>query len=294
MLRHLWILDIIGGRLTVKNAFGAPGDTLLAANCCRTLKGTYPRLRINLETEWSELVSTDPCLETINAKEGYFTLRFWYLETATGSRGEANILQETLQKVGIRNYAYQSKVYLGEGELDEARALLGRGGRLRVAFSTRTKEEVKNWPRERWSVLLARFASEVELVQLGDASEPVFENVTRFAGALSMRQSMAVLANCDLFLGGVSFLMHAANGVNVPGVIIYGGRESPKNSGYAVNDNLYVPMPCGPCWLHDSRGDVCPHNIACMEKVLVDEVEGVLRSRLKDCRGEAAAVPNFS
>ncbi len=280
MTRHLWLLNVVRGRLTVENAFGAPGDTLLSAMLCQILKTTFPRIRVNLVTAHSELVFIDPYIETINAPESYFHLRFWYLETATAKRGDVNILQETLQKIGIQEYDYQSKVFLSAPELEQARCTLGTSERIRIAFSTRTKEKVKNWPFIQWKALLSRMASEVELIQLGDSSEPEFLNVTRFAGHLSMRQSMAIVANCDLFVGGVSFLMHAANGVNVSAVIIYGGRESPANSGYRNNHNIYVPIACGPCWLHDSQGDVCPYDVACMNEISVDEVETAIRKQL--------------
>ena len=93
------------------------------------------------------------------------------------------------------------------------------------------------------------------------------EGVQRLAGRLSLRESMAVLSHARLHVGGVSFLMHAANGLDVPAVIIYGGRETPANSGYAENENLYTAVECSPCWLHSSLGERCMHGMRCMQAI---------------------------
>jgi ADP-heptose:LPS heptosyltransferase len=281
MLRHLGLLGVFRGWLTVENAFGAPGDTLMAATVCRIIKERFPRLRINLITDWPDLVAHDPNLNAANAPVTYFTLRFWYLETIERREPETNLLHETLSKVLIRDYEYRASFVLTRQEQEAADQLLSSGGeRPRLAFSTITKEKVKNWPEKNWRCLIESLQGLFDLIQIGDDREPHFEGVQRMAGKLSMRESIAVVSRCDLFVGGVSLLMHAANGLNVPSVIIYGGRETPQNSGYAENINLFVPMPCGPCWLHDSRGDVCPYAIACMDEISVDQVLASIREIL--------------
>jgi ADP-heptose:LPS heptosyltransferase len=288
MLRHLGLLSAVGGRLTVLDSFGAPGDTLLAATVCRILKERFPRLRINLITRWPDLVRHDPCMATLNEQEDYFTLRFWYLETVARKETKTNILLETLRKVRISEYSYRASVYLTQEEKQwAALRLSGTGGggdgdrRPGLAFCTQSKERVKNWPERHWRELVDRLADDYSLVHVGDEREPHFRGVQRFAGMISMRESMSVLSHCQAFLGPDSFLMHVANGLDIPSVIIFGGARPAACLGYASNTNLYVPMACGPCWLHDSRGDVCPHGVACMDKVSVDEVEVAVRAMMQ-------------
>jgi ADP-heptose:LPS heptosyltransferase len=287
MLRHLGMLSAVGGRLTVIDSFGAPGDTLLAATICRTLKERFPGLKINLRTSWPDLVRHDPCMATLNEPEDYFTLRFWYLETVARKETRTNILLETLRKVRISEYSYRASVYLTQEEKRWAAEMLGCSGtrgdgdrRPILAFCTHSKERVKNWPEERWRELLSRLAGDYCLVHLGDDREPQFQGVQRFAGKVSMRESMSVLSHCQGFIGPDSFLMHAANGLDVPSVIIFGGARPAACLGYTSNTNLFVPMACGPCWLHDSRGDVCPHGVACMDKVSVDDTEVAVRTMM--------------
>jgi hypothetical protein len=74
-------------------------------------------------------------------------------------------------------------------------------------------------------------------------------------------------------------------------VIIYGGRETPANSGYADNENLYVKLPCSPCWLHNSRGDVCPHDMKCMREISPEQVFASLKKVLQRRNVTARATP---
>ena len=59
----------------------------------------------------------------------------------------------------------------------------------------------------------------------------------------------------------------AANGLNVPSVIIFGGSHTPANSGYTENINLYTELPCSGCWLSGHPGSECPHDLACMTAI---------------------------
>jgi ADP-heptose:LPS heptosyltransferase len=251
----------------------------MAASVCRIIKRNHPGLRINLITKWPDLPQGDPALDLINGPEGVFTLRFWYLETVVRKERYQNVLSETLAKLGITNYEYDAKVYLTVDEKSDAKKRLTAAttsGRPLLAICSRSKERVKDWPLAYWEILISRVRARFELIHLGDDREPAFEGVQRFAGTLSMRDSMAVLSHCDAFVGPDSFLMHAAKGVDVPSVIIFGGARPSACLGYEGNINLYVPMPCGPCWLHDSRGDVCPDEIACMDRIRVEDVEAAI------------------
>jgi ADP-heptose:LPS heptosyltransferase len=113
-------------------------------------------------------------------------------------------------------------------------------------------------------------------VHLGDAREPVIDGVHRLAGRLRLRESLSVLAHARVHVGGDSFLMHAANGLDVPSVIVFGGSRTPANVGYAANINLFAPMPCGPCWIHRVNGERCGQALACMAVITPAAVVGAV------------------
>lgn len=278
LLRNLWLLDLLRARLTVFDAFGAPGDTLLAAIVCRNVKQSYPNLRLNLLTPNPELVRLDPCLDEINGRESYACIWSWYLDHVVQKNLRCNILEPVFKRLCFRGWEYRARVYLDDAELKAGASLIGKTALPVLAFNTLSKEPVKNWPLESWLALVEKLRGRFELVHVGDAREPEIPGVKRFAGRLDPRQSMALLAAARLHAGPDSFLMHAANGLGVPSVIIFGGSRTPDSLGYPDNINLFVEMPCGPCWIHENRGEHCAHGIECLKKISVDEVhQAILR-----------------
>lgn len=279
LLPHLEALNSMRGWLTLWDSFGTPGDTLLTGTLARIIRENHPRIKINCVTPHPELLKHDPNIDRLNSAPGVIILRFWYVDIINRKDGSTNVLSPTLQSVGISEYEYKTRVFLTSNEIEWARKQIEilRLERPLITINVQSREKVKVWPVERWEMLVEHLTKQHDVLHLGVSNEPEFNGVTRFAGRLTLRESMAILSQAQLHIGGVSFLMHAANGLDVPSVIIYGGRETPQNSGYAENANLFVPMPCGPCWLHDSRGDICPHEISCMGKISVHEVESAAR-----------------
>lgn len=276
MLRRLSLLNAVGGRLSVVCQFTTPGDTLLAGTVGHILKERWPRLKLNVVVHQPELLQADPTFAEVNGPLGPWRLTFHYLSILAEKRADVNVLQPVMDRVGIGRYDYRTRVYLTDMERDAARASLASLRRPIVSINVISREPTKTWSIDGWRELVARLGETYDVVQLGDASEPVFPGVTSFAGRLTLRESMAVLAHARVHIGPVSFLMHAANGLDVPSVIIYGGRETPANSGYPENKNLFVPMPCGPCWLHEQKGERCPHAMACMTQITIDQVSAAV------------------
>ena len=275
LLRHLhWLRP--GTWVTVRDEFGAPGDTLLTAIVCRHIAQRFPRLRINCITPNSALLIHDPHIHRLNGPETFVSLRHWYLGLLHHKNGEINVLSESMQLLGFANFDYRAEVYLTDAERDDARARLGENSKALLTLNTRSKEPVKTWPAERWRQLAALLARDFDLVQLGDATELQLDGVRSFGGKLSMRESMAVLSHARLHVGPDSFLMHAANGLRVPSVILFGGSRTARNLGYTGNVNLYIPMPCGPCYIHAALGETCAHQVECMDRITVEQVHAAV------------------
>jgi ADP-heptose:LPS heptosyltransferase len=252
--------------------FGAPGDTILTTVVCRNLKARYPHIRINCITPNPELIQYNPCIAYLNRAESFFYLPVWYLDILESKEPDRNVLRNLFDKLGIKEFLYKSKVYLTEKEVDVARDKLKDLKRPLIAINVMSRELVKTWILENWEKLLKLLKDIGTIIQLGDEREPYFDNVIRFAGRVSQRESIAILSFARIFIGGPSFLMHAANGANIPSIIIYGGRETPINTGYSDNVNLYVKVDCGPCWIHTSRGQQCHNDMKCMRMITPEMV----------------------
>jgi hypothetical protein len=126
----------------------------------------------------------------------------------------------------------------------------------------------KEWYPERFQMVVNSLRDEYPFVQLGSIGDPPLKHVRDLRGATTIRESASILSNARLYIGCVGFLMHVARAVDCPGVIIFGGREAPWQSGYACNANLYTPVPCAPCW----RWNTCVFDRKCMKEITADDV----------------------
>ena len=266
-------LNLFGLRLTVQNVFPGIGDVLLLTSLVESIKKQYPNIRINVVTKHFDLLENNKNISTINLGDSFFTFRHWYLEIRQSKNPEKHVLTESLEKLGLSPKIQKPKFFITEKErIKRDNLLLEFKGKTLIAINTICKEPTKDWVVSYWHELIDRLADEYFIVQLGNQNELQLDKVVRFAGELDLRESIAVLEKCKLFIGGVSFLMHAAAAVGVKSVIIYGGRETPQNSGYDNNINLYQKVDCGPCWIHEEDGEVCQNNLECLARIKVDTV----------------------
>lgn len=125
----------------------------------------------------------------------------------------------------------------------------------------------KDWFVDRFEEVVSRLNRTYTVVQIGLLGDPLLKGVIDLRGK-AIRETGAILYNSKLFIGQVGFLMHLARSVDCPSVIVYGGRESPRQTGYKVNINLYSETSCSPCWY----SNYCPNKKICMEMVQVDDV----------------------
>ena len=139
----------------------------------------------------------------------------------------------------------------------------------------------KRWPAERFSRVSERFIDEYNgdvIVFGGPDDKSVIEKVKanikkkriHFADNQTIRQTAALIKECDLFLTNDSGLMHVAAACKVPIVAIFGPTLPYKNYPWKI-PHLIVRenLPCSPCYNH--RRIKCKHydclNLLSEEKV---------------------------
>ena len=265
--------EILRLRLTLLNAFPGIGDVLFLSSLVESIKIKYPKIKINVLTEHCDLLKNNDSIYSINQKTTFFTFRHWYLEIRQNKNPKKHILTESLEKLGLSSQIQNPSYFVTVEERKNAVQILRTyNDKPLLAINTVTKEPTKNWLPQHWNKLIVKLAENFTLIQLGDENEIILDNTVRLAGQLNLRESISVLEKCSLFIGGVSFLMHAAASVGVKSVIIYGGRETPSNSGYSQNINLFERMECGPCWIHEEDGEFCSNELDCMKNIKPDLV----------------------
>jgi hypothetical protein len=126
----------------------------------------------------------------------------------------------------------------------------------------------RDWSHDKFQMLVNQLAKEIPVVQIGIGLEPPLNNTLDLRGKLRLKEAALVLENAHFYIGQVNGLMHLARAVNTPSIVIYGGRETPEQSGYSCNVNIYSKIECSPCWIRLH----CPHGMRCMNEIMPSDV----------------------
>ena len=98
------------------------------------------------------------------------------------------------------------------------------------------------------------------------------------AGRTDLRQALALIARCRLFLSNDSGLMHVAGALGIPTIALF-GSTNPAATSPAGEKSVVIhhPVECGPC-----LKPVCPADFRCMESIGVEEVYAAARKIMED------------
>lgn len=87
----------------------------------------------------------------------------------------------------------------------------------------------------------------------------------------TFRYALAMLGLAAIYIGPEGGMHHGAAAVGTPAVVIFGGFNTPRSTGYAWHDNIAVGEPCGTI-------AACMHCEDAMASISVDRVlEGAMR-----------------
>ena len=148
------------------------------------------------------------------------------------------------------------------------------GFSLGAAYGT-----AKRWLPERFAEVAARLADErgAQCVFIGSPSEAsVADEVSKLlhgrcinlAGKTSIRELMAIIARCNLFVTNDSGPMHIAAAFDRPIVAIFGSTDYHRTFPLATHVEIVTrDADCAPCRYRD-----CPTDHRCMTMVTVDDV----------------------
>ncbi len=156
-----------------------------------------------------------------------------------------------------------------------------------AAFGT-----AKRWFPERFAELIKRLheSCNASFVTFGGEKEASLGNTIsdmtggcciNLCGKTSLREAIALINVCRLFITNDSGLMHVAAALDIPQVAIIGPTDhintGPVN---ALSHIVRVPTSCSPCLKPE-----CPEDQRCMKKISVDMVFSVASSILeKGCK----------
>lgn len=184
--------------------------------------------------------------------------------------------------------AVAGELYLSDAERAAAAVVVGaarRAARPVVSIEPHTAfGPNKDWGLDRWQAVVDALGAQVVFLQ-PSYGRSLLAGVR--AVPSTFRRYAAVLASCDAHVGLEGGLHHAAAAVGCRAVVLFGGRISPRITGYRGHDNLFVDLPGSPCGMVAD----CAHCRACLASIDVEAVVGAVRRQLgcrRRGRGEAA------
>ncbi|MEX1013133.1 MAG: lipopolysaccharide heptosyltransferase II [Waddliaceae bacterium] len=190
-----------------------------------------------------------------------------------------------LEPLGIPISKTPTQLYVSEQELSEAKELLLRydidvekdvviGVNPAAAFGL-----AKCWLPERFSEVTRRLIQDpkVKVIYFGDQnSAPLVDSICRempesvldLAGKTTLRELMALVKCCNVFLTNDSGPMHIAAALGTPVVALFGSTSDVKTGplGKSVVV-IHKHVECSPCYKR-----TCPIDFRCMKQIEVDEV----------------------
>jgi heptosyltransferase II len=146
----------------------------------------------------------------------------------------------------------------------------------------------KKWHPERFAAIADRladalsarvllFGSAADRDSTGQVAGHARHPLVDLAGKTNLRDAMAVMACCQLFISNDSGLMHVAAALGIPTVAIF-GSTNPVTTGPVGRRTMVVRqgVPCSPC-----LKTTCPTDFRCMEQITVEDVYAAARRVLE-------------
>jgi heptosyltransferase-2 len=145
----------------------------------------------------------------------------------------------------------------------------------------------KRWPPERFAELGRRLRSRCAprpVVIFGGPGEAALGHAIRreigggcinLAGRTTLREAIALIDRCRLFITNDSGLMHVADALKIPLIAVFGPTNHTTTSPSApLSRVVREPMPCSPCMKPECPIDAPKEHHRCMRAVTVERVWG--------------------
>lgn len=192
--------------------------------------------------------------------------------------------KELLTPIGIPVSTTEPTLYTSQEERSGAKDLFARCGIDPVkdviiginpgaAFGT-----AKCWIPERFRALALRLIERrnTRVIFFGDfASAPLVneickdlpEKVVNLASKTTLRELLACIQQCTLFVSNDSGPMHIAAALKTPVLGLFGSTDDTISRPYGIGRVINKRVDCSPC-----HKKICPIDFRCMTRITVDEV----------------------
>lgn len=187
--------------------------------------------------------------------------------------------KELLVPLGIEVSNSVPELFLSNEEKEAAKVFIKKTTRSLIGINPGAAYgTAKCWPRERFEALTKRlvdgghtviFFGDAQTKPLVDAICSHFsERVINTAGKTNLRQLIALIDACSLFVTNDSGPMHIAAALKKPLVALFGSTSDVKTGPYGADSGvIHKRVACSPCYKR-----VCPIDFRCMKQIEPEEV----------------------
>jgi heptosyltransferase-2 len=222
--------------------------------------------RIGFSGHWRRLLLTDPIPPV--------------------PKGEAHLVEvykRLLIPLGLSPSHSTPHLSISSEERNQAQALLRQRGFQKGApligiHAGAAYGSAKCWPPERFQALAHLLLKEgAKLLFVGDeATSPLVKTICQglpegamnLAGGTTLRELVALIHECSVFVTNDSGPMHIAAALDVPVVALFGSTDEKSTGPYGQSEGVIrKQVSCSPCFKR-----VCPIDFRCMREISPEEV----------------------
>ncbi len=193
-------------------------------------------------------------------------------------RRDKHIIEQMCEFYGILDPELRCELYFTKAEEAKVDALLEGLESKFITIEPYSKTNYtpnRAYPFEKWQNIVNEIKEKVQIVQIGNRSGPLLDNVIDYRGLTSFREAAILIGKSELFLSTEGGLVHAATTVDTPSIVIITGYQDERMVAYPQNYNINIGNhePCGlKIECEDCKREAEEHN----EKEIVDKVLEVL------------------
>lgn len=264
------------------------GDTLLVAAVAREIKKYYGnQIKITVNCEKIELLQHNKYIDIISNRYDGIDLNYHYGKTRSTKHFDNNLIDIMCYKVGIKKTEHTVDLFLTDNEKDSAKNELSTYKKPIVTIQTTSGQfdaGRKLWTHQNWTDLVKMLNNaSITTIQLGGPLDEKITGTINLIEQKTIRESAAILSQVDLHIGIVSSLMHVAEAVSIPAIILFGGFERYSAHDYKNIIPLESDIECSPCGVTNTNMTPCPFDKKCMLNItpldVFNRVERILHNK---------------
>lgn len=142
----------------------------------------------------------------------------------------------------------------------------------------------KCWPKEKFKDLIRKLLDypHLKIAVFGDSGQVKVldeicanyptDRVFNLGGKTNLRELIALIEQCRLFLTNDSGPMHVASALGVPLIALFGSTSDIKTGPYRGGNVIHKRLACSPCYKRN-----CPIDFQCMKSITTEEVYEALK-----------------